>query len=315
MRIPIGFWAYNNTGTPYITGADAYLEKAIGWARNSGMKVCVDMHGSPGSQNGFDNSGHAGPVQWQQGDNLNRSTAILKTFAQKYGASQYADVVVGIEIVNEPISWGNNSLQTTQSWAESAFKVVRAASTNQNIRVVSHDGFMGAMSWNGVSGALNGGAGIDAAPFGVDVHLYQLYTDAYNAMNQTQHINATCQYAATDLQPAKNANIPVYVGEWSALTNVCVNPDGSTTAGTSCSTAGCQCLSTTQPAQWTTATVTAVRQMVEAQLYVWETFTRGYFLWSYGAPGGWSVDLGVQMGWFPSNFADMSQRKYPNFQC
>ena len=41
LRIPIGFWAYDNAGTPYISGADAYLEKAIGWARNCGMKVWV----------------------------------------------------------------------------------------------------------------------------------------------------------------------------------------------------------------------------------------------------------------------------------
>ena len=56
LRIPIGYWSYDNAGTPYVKGADAYLEKAIGWARNAGLKVLVDCHGSPGSQNGFDNS-------------------------------------------------------------------------------------------------------------------------------------------------------------------------------------------------------------------------------------------------------------------
>jgi glucan 1,3-beta-glucosidase len=41
LRIPIGYWAYDNANTPYITGADQYLEQAIGWARNYGMKVWV----------------------------------------------------------------------------------------------------------------------------------------------------------------------------------------------------------------------------------------------------------------------------------
>jgi len=50
VRIPIGYWAYNNSGTPYITGADAYLETAIGWARQHGIWVMIDCHGSPGSQ-------------------------------------------------------------------------------------------------------------------------------------------------------------------------------------------------------------------------------------------------------------------------
>lgn len=52
LRIPIGFWAYDNKDTPYQTGADKYLEKAIGWAKHCGMYVWVDLHGSPGSQNG-----------------------------------------------------------------------------------------------------------------------------------------------------------------------------------------------------------------------------------------------------------------------
>jgi hypothetical protein len=47
LRIPIGFWAYNNTNTPYIQGADQYLQLAIGWARNYGMKVWVVSSTSP----------------------------------------------------------------------------------------------------------------------------------------------------------------------------------------------------------------------------------------------------------------------------
>jgi len=103
LRIPIGFWAYDNTDTPYIQGADAYLEKAIEWARSAEMKVWVDCHGSPGSQNGFDNSGHQGDVEWQQTANLERSITVLKTMAAKYGAQEYADVVVGLELTNEPM--------------------------------------------------------------------------------------------------------------------------------------------------------------------------------------------------------------------
>ena len=35
-----------------MKGAEAHLDKAIGWARKNGMKVWVDLHGAPGSQNG-----------------------------------------------------------------------------------------------------------------------------------------------------------------------------------------------------------------------------------------------------------------------
>lgn len=101
LRIPIGYWAYNNTGTPYHSGADAYLEDAIEWARDAGMKVLVDCHGSPGSQNGQAHSGHKGAVQWQEGNNLELSTAALQLMVQKYGQMQYADVVFGLGIVSK----------------------------------------------------------------------------------------------------------------------------------------------------------------------------------------------------------------------
>ena len=54
LRIPVGYWAFGNfaEGTPYVKGAEAHLDNAIGWARKNGMKVWVDLHGAPGSQNG-----------------------------------------------------------------------------------------------------------------------------------------------------------------------------------------------------------------------------------------------------------------------
>jgi glucan 1,3-beta-glucosidase len=102
LRIPIGFWAYDNKGLPYQEGADAYLKKAIDWARKYNMKVWVDLHGLPGSQNSFDNSGQTGAHEWQHGNNLERSINVLKVMATEYGSDQYADVVVGLELVNEP---------------------------------------------------------------------------------------------------------------------------------------------------------------------------------------------------------------------
>jgi glucan 1,3-beta-glucosidase len=54
VRIPIGYWAYAvGPGEPYIQGQRNYLGKAIGWAKKYGIKVIIDLHGAPGSQNGY----------------------------------------------------------------------------------------------------------------------------------------------------------------------------------------------------------------------------------------------------------------------
>lgn len=296
LRIPIGFWAYDNANTPYVQGADAYLEKAISWARASNMKVWVDLHGSPGSQNGFDNSGHAGDVDWQQTANLQRSISVLQTMAKKYGALEYADVVVGLQLVNEPISWGANNFDTTKSWAADAYRAVKAAATNKNLVIVMHDAFQGALSWSNVAASLT-----TDRTFGVDSHLYQLFTDSDNALTQSQHISKACSWAS-DLSAA-NKQFPTYVGEWSAATNICTNPDGSTTPGTSCSTEGCQCQSG-DFFKLNTKSIEQIRRYVEAQLDVFESSTSGYFIWAAKGPGGWGFLNLIQQGAFPNPVTD-----------
>lgn len=53
VRIPIGYWAFQvGPGEPFIQGQLPFLQKAITWAGNHGLKVIVDLHGAPGSQNG-----------------------------------------------------------------------------------------------------------------------------------------------------------------------------------------------------------------------------------------------------------------------
>jgi glucan 1,3-beta-glucosidase len=309
LRIPIGYWAYDNANTPYITGADKYLELAIGWARDHGMYVWVDCHGSPGSQNGFDNSGQKGVNEWQQGDNLERSISVLKTMAAKYGAAEYADVVVGLELTNEPISYGSNVFSITQSWAQEAYTAIKAVVENENLVIVMHDAFQTPLAWMDIGEALIGDVlSGGKKTFGIDTHLYQLYTDTENTYTQAQHITEACGWESV-LAPA-NAVMPTYVGEWSAATNICVNPDGTTTAGTSCSVSGCQCQSADFD-HWNDAMIEQVRRYVEAQLDVFESSSSGYFMWAAKGPGGWGFLNGIEKGVVPN---PVTERKYGG-QC
>lgn len=46
VRIPIGYWALNPLpGDPYVQGQLPILDNAIGWARQAGLKVMLDLHG------------------------------------------------------------------------------------------------------------------------------------------------------------------------------------------------------------------------------------------------------------------------------
>ncbi|KAI6716346.1 glucan 1:3-beta-glucosidase I/II [Diplocarpon mali] len=306
LRIPVGFWAYDNADTPYHSGADVYVERAIGWARKSGMKVLVDLHGLPGSQNGKDNSGKGGETDWQKPANLERSISVLRTMARKYGAMEYADVVVGLQLINEVISYGDNLLSVTEQWAQDAYRAVKAEVENQSLVVVMHDAFETAGSWTDIAKELNGES--EVKTFGVDEHFYQIFTDTYNTFSQDQHVQAACSWAS-DLAAA-NKIMPTYVGEWTALTNVCVNPDGSTIAGTECTTEGCQCVSAPIE-EWNEQVVGQVRRFIEAQLDVYEGSTSGHFMWSARATNGWDLMRLIEVGAMPNPITD---RKYPG-QC
>ncbi|GAB7365715.1 hypothetical protein MBLNU230_g7053t1 [Neophaeotheca triangularis] len=312
VRIPIGYWAYDNSGTPYIQGADAYLEKAIGWARKHSLKVMVDCHGSPGSQNGFDNSGKLGVVRWQAGDNLDRSINILETMAQKYGSQEYSDVVYAIELANEPISWNENDFKTTKAWAQKAYHAVKIASTNPNLMVVMHDGFMGPSQWSRVGDHINGASTpMSEAKFAIDVHLYQNQMASDTELTQAEHIAKACNYTTSHLLPRTSSQLPVYVGEFSAGTNICANPDGSTVAGKECWIDGCQCSVNVDIGDWNQPLVDATRMFLEAELDAFERGSNGWFLWSYKGPGAWGYRNLVEFGVVGE---DVTHRKFPN-QC
>ena len=87
-------------GEPYINGQAPYVDKAITWATKYGIKVWLDLHGVPGSQNGFDNSGQVGAVNWHKDTtNIKRSHAIIGQLAKQYASK--ANMVTGIAVINE----------------------------------------------------------------------------------------------------------------------------------------------------------------------------------------------------------------------
>lgn len=110
------------------------------------MKIWIDLHGSPGSQNGFDNSGHkVNTPGWQQGDTVAQTLEVIANITSKYAQSSYQDVVVGIELINEPLSSSLN-LTTLQQYYRDGFDLTRDVSDTV---VILQDGFNAPNTWNG----------------------------------------------------------------------------------------------------------------------------------------------------------------------
>jgi glucan 1,3-beta-glucosidase len=84
----------------------SYFLKAIQWARKYGLRINLDFHALPGSQNGWNHSGKLGSVNVLYGPmglaNAQRSLDYIRIIAEFISQPEYRDVVVMFGITNEP---------------------------------------------------------------------------------------------------------------------------------------------------------------------------------------------------------------------
>ena len=126
--------------SPYTTGAWSYLLQALTWAQKHNIYVILDLHGAPGSQNGYDNSGQrtSNPVWADNADNITRTVDTLRFLAENVGSQ-----VSVMELLNEGAGFISNSWAAAiRSYFSNAYSAVRGAA-GQGIKVMIGDAFLG----------------------------------------------------------------------------------------------------------------------------------------------------------------------------
>ena len=82
--------------------------KAIQWARKYGLRINLDLHAVPGSQNGWNHSGRLGTIGFLSGPmgyaNAQRTLNDIRIIAEFISQPQYKDVVAAFGILNEPVA-------------------------------------------------------------------------------------------------------------------------------------------------------------------------------------------------------------------
>ncbi|MDB5169745.1 MAG: glucan 1,3-beta-glucosidase [Candidatus Saccharibacteria bacterium] len=100
VRLPVGYWLFGDAA-PYVETA-SYVDKAFAWAKKHQLKVLIDLHGAPGSQNGTMHSGQRGEVGWHKSPaNIEQTLGVLTRIAERYGKHS---ALLGISLLNEPSS-------------------------------------------------------------------------------------------------------------------------------------------------------------------------------------------------------------------
>ena len=161
---------------------------------------------APGSQNGFDNSGRYGNVDWQQGDSVQQTLNALQALASHYKGD--TDVVTAIELLNEPLGSSLN-LDGVKSFYDSGYKQVHQ--NTGDVSVCIHDAFQDINSyWNG---AMTNGYEFTM----LDTHLYQIFNQDQVSLSPADHNSAACalgpKLASTDKW--------TIVGEWTGAQTDC----------------------------------------------------------------------------------------------
>ncbi|ESK92046.1 exo-beta- -glucanase [Moniliophthora roreri MCA 2997] len=155
VRIPIPFWALEvRENEPYLPKtAWKYFLKAVGWARKYGLRVNLDLHTAPGSQNGWNHSGKLGDVNWLMGPmgfaNAQRTLDYIRILAEFINQPQYRNVVTIFGILNEPRE-PFSGMEQIQSFYVEAYRIIREITgIGQGAWVSFHDAFTSRGDWDG----------------------------------------------------------------------------------------------------------------------------------------------------------------------
>ncbi|CCG83734.1 protein of unknown function [Taphrina deformans PYCC 5710] len=271
VRIPIGYWAFDvQNGEPWVMGAEKYLQLALVWASNHGLKVWIDLHGAPGSQNGFDNSGKYGAINWASNSaNIQRTLNVLSTITSRYGS---VPAVIGIELLNEPAGF-SISPDIVQDFYKRGYSITQSA----NRVTVLHDAFLASSAFTNtyVQGAYQNVA--------LDTHIYQIFSPDENARSHAQHLSNACAHRGN--LASTNSKIWTLVGEWTAAENDCATwlngfnkgarYDGSFPNSYYIGS----CSNQNQISTMSSAKLQEVKEYIRAQLDAYETAS-GWFFWA-----------------------------------
>ncbi|KAJ7929518.1 glycoside hydrolase [Mycena leptocephala] len=324
VRVPIPFWAisvWSDVGTdptgaavaePFLEGVVwKYVVRLLGWARKYGIRVNLDLHTAPGSQNGYNHSGKLGEVNFLNGvmgyANAQRMLDYIRVIVEFISQPQYKDLVPMFGIVNEALmsTIGRDQLTSFYLQAHNMIRGITGTGEGNGPFISIHDGFNGTAAW---AGFLPGSDRII-----LDTHPYFAFDQQPNdAPIATSEDPASAggiwpHQACSAWGPAINTSQTAFgmtlAGEFSNGYNDCglylTGVNGSTHYGGDCSL-------WEDSSTWNATVKAGVKQFALASMDAMQNWF--FWTWKIGnATDGvvrsplWSYQLGLQGGWMPTD--------------
>lgn len=316
VRIPVPYFIFGDC--PPFIGCIEELDKAFNWAAKYNLKVLIDLHTVPGSQNGFDNGGLSGVCKWaQEPESVEFTLQVLEKLSERYANHS---AMWGIELVNEPLleaAWDSMNIMERYPAVDKEMAKGSAPVTlgflksfyieayhrlrkylPEDKAIVIHDGY-DISAWKDFMQEK------EFKNVVLDTHQYLMFAEQSGC---EQSLEAYLQYAKETLEPLieeMSQYFPVICGEWSLFNSLACGHD---TKGGQTVLNGIEGV---QGEVYTPEEKKEIyRKLADAQLAAWSKGS-GYFYWNYkllldtvNDPNwiGWDCwDLGkcVAQGWFP----------------
>ncbi|KAF9190558.1 hypothetical protein BGZ51_008496 [Haplosporangium sp. Z 767] len=310
VRIPIGFWALGGltADEPYVPNLSwAYLLRAIEWARKYGIRVMVELHAAPGSQNGWNHSGRSGAINWVNGTdgaaNAQRTLPYIQQLATFFTSPDYAHVGPILGLLNEPAGFLIGG-EPVKSWYRQAINVFRTATgAGKGPWLIIHDAFLGLASWTDLK--------TSGERLMLDAHQYIMFDNNLFRMNRTTQLQFACQNWGSDMVTSTEDFGPTIVGEFSVAVNDCakyLNGVGmgyrwdGTFDGTPPKSPNSTCTNENTASTYDAEYKKFLSDYFNAQIDAFEQGA-GWFYWNFKTETNplWSYFDGVDNGWIPKD--------------
>ncbi|KAK7030955.1 hypothetical protein VNI00_013902 [Paramarasmius palmivorus] len=157
VRLPVPFWAIDTwPGEPFLAQTSwKYILRVLGWCRKYGLRVNLDLHTIPGSQNGYNHSGKGGQINFLNGvmgiANAQRALNYIRIFTEFISQPEYNNLVPIFGIINEALVSEIGKDVMTAFYLES-YEMIRGITgigEGKGAYISIHDGFQDVNSWNG----------------------------------------------------------------------------------------------------------------------------------------------------------------------
>ncbi|KAJ9055148.1 hypothetical protein DSO57_1007372 [Entomophthora muscae] len=318
VRIPLGYWAVDiNDDEPFVYGAWEYLLRGIQWCRKYGLRVMIDFHAAPGSQNGWNHSGRYGQIRFlnpadpESLENMDRFLDILEGVVRFFSRPEWRNVVTQIGVLNEPAVMNTKNQDGTLDFYKVAYNLIQ--DINPRVLTTFHDGFLGAAKWEGTMPKNNFTNAV------LDVHNYIIFDYDLIVKSKDEIANFPCTAWVNQMSQSTKNFGSTMCGEFSVASNDCgpwlngiglgARYDG--TFGTDRSACqNCTCESVDDYTKFDRAYKEYLLRFAEKQMDAFENGI-GWFFWNFKTENGvnphWDYLLGLKHGWIPK---DAGNRTY-----